>query len=165
MAERLYTLRPDQGYFDTGRAHCKQVLLGTTVHEIVAHWFDMEGRFLGLERFPMAVDPPTFPGTTIYQTGSEYHRQANAELAALKQRLGFSPGDIQIRAFESEEAAIVDLCGEYEEFLESPESYAAEDRKWFEGYISEWRAKGRFALCWQGEYWLEADGQVFSRTG
>lgn len=35
----------------------KQLLLGNTVHEIVAHWFDMAGRFIGLERFRAAVDP------------------------------------------------------------------------------------------------------------
>src|SRR5262245_21015498 len=165
MGERLYPLRHDQGYFDTGLAHGKQVLLGTTVHEIVAHWFDMDGRFLEVERFSMAVDPPTFSGTTIYQTGSEYHQQADAELAALKRQLGFRPADIRVRQFESEEMTIADLCGDYEAFLEWTEAFPAEDREWYEGCIAEWRSKGRFALCWYGEYWLEADGEVFSRTG
>ena len=45
MGEGLFTLRHDQGYFETGHARGKQVLLGNTVHEIVAHWFDMAGRF------------------------------------------------------------------------------------------------------------------------
>src|SRR5262245_9175924 len=120
MGERLYLFRHDQGYFETGLARGKQVLLGNSVHEIVAHWFDMEGRFLGLERFPMAVDPPTFPGTTIYRTGSEYHLEVDAEMLALKEQLGFQPADIRVRAFESEEAAIADLPGEYEQFLKSP---------------------------------------------
>jgi hypothetical protein len=162
MSERLYPLRNDQGNFETGVARGKQVLMGNTVHEIVAHWFDMEGRFLGLERFHMGVDPPTFPGTTIYQTGSEYHRQVDVEVEALKQHLGFVPADIRVRAFDSDEAGIVDLPGEYEEFLQSPESYSPEDRKWFEGYIKEWRAKGQFALYWHGEFWLSAEGQVLS---
>jgi hypothetical protein len=162
MGERLYTLRHDQGYFEVGLACGKQVLLGNTVHEIVAHWFDPEGRFLGLERFPMVVDPPIFPGTTIYRAGTEYHRAVDAAMAALKEQLGFRPADIQVRAFESEEASIADLPGEYEEFLESPESADPEEREHFPQYIAEWQAKGRFVLCWHVDYWLSADGRVLT---
>src|SRR5262245_39539812 len=54
MGERLYSLRHGQGYFDTGLARGQQVLLGNTVHEIIAHWFELEGQFLQVERFPMA---------------------------------------------------------------------------------------------------------------
>jgi hypothetical protein len=162
MGQCLYTFRHDQGYFDTGLARGKQVLLGNTVHEIVAHWFGMDGRLIGLERFRMAVDPPTCPGTTIYRTGSEYQREMDAEMAALKQRLGFQPADIRVQAFESEEAAIADLPGEYEQFLESPESADPQEQEHFPGYISEWRAEGRFVLNWCVDYWLTADGRVIS---
>lgn len=162
MGERLYTFRHDQGYFEAGLARGKQVLLGNTVHEIVAHWFDLEGRFLGLERFPMATDPPTFPGTTIYRTGTEYHRAVDAEMDALKGQLGFRPADIRVYAFESEDAAIADLPGEYEQFLESPESADADEREHFPQYIAEWRAEGRFVLNWCVDYWLSADGRVLS---
>jgi hypothetical protein len=113
----------------------------------------------------MAVDPPTFPGTTIYCTGSEYHGEADAEMAALKERLGFEPADIRVRRFDSDEAGITDLPGEYEEFLESPASYSPEDREWYEGVIAEWRREGRFALYWCGEYWVSADGEVLSSAG
>jgi hypothetical protein len=162
MGDHLYRLRHDQGYFETGLAHGKQLLLGNTVHEISAHWFDMEGRFLSLERFRMKVDPPTFPGTTIYRTGSEYHRAVDGEMAALKERLGFQPADIRVRAFESEEAAIADLPGEYEQFLELPESAGAEERVCFPEYIAEWRAEGRFVLYLCVDYWLSADGRVIA---
>ena len=120
MGERLYILRHDQGYFETGLAHGKQVLPGNTVHEIVAHWFDMAGQFIGLERFRMAIDPPSLPGTTLNRTEREYQRAVDAEMAAVKQRLGFQPADIRVQAFESEEATIADLPGEYQQFLESP---------------------------------------------
>ncbi len=70
MNERLYRLRPDQGVFETGIAQGKQVLLAATVHDILMHWFAPSGEFLGLERCPMPVEPATFPGTSIYQTGS-----------------------------------------------------------------------------------------------
>jgi hypothetical protein len=162
MSERLYTLRHDQGYFETGLAHGKQVLLGNTVREIVVHWFDREGRFLGLDRFPLATVPTTFPGTTIYMTGSEYHREVSAEMASLKERLGFQPADIRIQAFESEEAAIAELPGEYQQFLESPGSADPEEQEHFPQYIAEWRAKGNFVLDWCVDYWLSADGTVLT---
>jgi hypothetical protein len=162
MGERLYKFRHGQGYFEAGLARGRQVLLGNTVHEIVAHWFDLEGRFLGLERFPMAVEPPTFPGTTIYQTGGEYQRKVDTEMDALKQKLGFVPDDIQVRAFESEEAAIADLPGEYEQFLESPESADPEEWEHFRRYIAQWRAEGRFVLDWGVDYWLSEDGRVLT---
>jgi hypothetical protein len=162
VSDRLYTLRHDQGYFETGLANGRQVLLGNTLREIVAHWFDLAGHFLGLERFPMMVDPPTFPGTTIYRTGSEYHREVGAELAALKGRLGFRPADIRVYAFASDEAAIADLPGEYEQFLASPESATPEHRECYPGYITAWRAERRFVLDWCVDYWLSADGRVLT---
>jgi hypothetical protein len=163
MSERLYTFRPDQGYFDVGLSRGKQLLLLYTVHEIYAHWFDAEGNFVGMERFRMAFDPPTFPGTSICQTGSAYEKQAHAEKAALKDQLGFQAAEIRVLAFETEWAAVADLPGEYERFLECPESADSEEREYFPGYIAEWRAKGRFVLTWYGgEYWLSVDGEVLS---
>ena len=162
MATRLYTLGRDQGYFETGLARGKQILLGNTVHEIVVHWFDMEGHFLKLERFHMAVNPPTFPGTTIYQTGSEYQAAVDDEMTAVKEQLKFHPADIRVQAFESEEAAIADLPGEYERFLESPESGNPEEREHLPACIAEWRADGRFVLIWCVDYWISADGHVLA---
>jgi hypothetical protein len=162
MGGRLYTFRHDQGYFEAGLARGQQVLPSSTVHEIVAHWFDLDGRFLGLERFRMAVDPPTFPDTTIYRTGTEYHQAVDAEMSTLKEQLGFRPAEIRVCMFESEEAAIADLPGEYEQFLEAPESADPEERDYFLWHIAEWRAEGRFVLCWCVDYWLSADGRVLT---
>ncbi len=162
MRERLYTLSHDQGYFETGLARGRQVLLGNTVHEIVVHWFDMEGHFLALERSRMAVSPPTFPGTTIFQTGGEYRSVDDDEMARLKERIGFQSADIRVRAFESEEAAIADLPGEYEQFLESPESADPEAREQLAVEIAGWRAEGRFVLDWCVDCWISSDGEVIA---
>jgi hypothetical protein len=107
------------------------------------------------------VDPPTFPNTTIYRTGSEYHHAVAAEMAAVKEQLGFLPADIRVQKFESEEA-IADLTGEYEQFLESPESADPEQREHFPQYIAEWQAEGRFVLGWCVDYWLTADSRVLT---
>jgi len=162
LTERLYTLRHSQGPFETGVAGGRQVLLGNTVHDIVAHWFDRDGQFLALERFRMDVDPPTLPGAEIYQPDSDYHRQAEREMAALKERLGFEPADIRVRAFESEEAAIADMPGEYVEYLEADSPPGEEDRAFFEEAIEKWRRDGNFVLSWYEQYWVSAAGEVIA---
>jgi hypothetical protein len=141
-------------------AQGKQVLLANTVHEILLHWFAPDGQFLGLERFRMPFECATFPGTTIYKTGSGYWEQVNREIAALKERIGFVPCDIAVGKFESEEASIEDLPGEYLEFLQNREAYSEEDRQAFEGYIREWRRRNCFVLVFYEQYWMSASGEV-----
>jgi hypothetical protein len=165
MDDARYLLCHDQGYFEAGRAGDRLVLLGLTVREVVAHWFDAEGCFLGLERFPIDVDIRVIPGGTVYRKGESYDGQVEAEMSALKRRLGFVPETIRVRRFESDEVAIFDLPGECEAFLESPGSYSPEDRAYYERMIAEWRARGDFVIHWDGEYWLTAEGSVYTRSG
>ena len=82
------------------------------------------------------------------------------ELAALKARLEFRAADITVRRFESDEACIQELAGEYEEYLESPESFSPEEREALAEGLEAWRRKGYFALVWYEEYWLSRDGRV-----
>ena len=162
VEERLYHLRTDQGYFETGIAQGKQLLLYETVHEIIAHWFDMDGVFLSLERLRMDVDPPTHPGTQIYKTDGEYWRAVETEVAAFKQRLGLRSADIRVWAFESEEASIEDLPGDFDEAHGLPEFDGPEDGEWYDEFVAEWGRKDRFVLCMCScEYWMEADGEVW----
>lgn len=162
MSERLYRLGQGQAAFETGTAAGQQVLLGHTVHDVVLHWFDGDGRFLGLERVGMDVLPGTFPGTTIYRTDAAYWDRARSAVGAVKERIGFAPADILVRAFESDEAAIADLPGLYEEFLESPESFDDEARESLPGAIRAWRDEGRFVLSWYEDYWISESGEVIS---
>lgn len=141
----------------------KQVLLSFTHlgNCFVLHWFAADGRFLGLERVPLGVPPPsTHPGTTIYRHDPAF-RQAKAEaLAALKGRLGFRPADILVQRFDSDDASIQELAGEYEEYLRWPESLSPEERADRAEGLEAWRQKGYFALIWYEEYWLSRDGRV-----
>jgi hypothetical protein len=162
MDGRLYRLRGDQERFEAGLAQGKQVLLGTTVHEILLHWFAPNGEFLELERIRMAVEPGTFPGTRIYRTGLDYWEQVNHEIAALKARIDFVPADILIRKFESEEACIEDLPGDYFYFLQHREEYSEEDQRVFDEYIRDWRKGNNFVLEFCEQYWMSASGEVLS---
>jgi hypothetical protein len=160
MDQRLYHLRQGQGVFETGTAQGKQLLLASTVHDILLHWFAPDGAFLCLERHRMGVAPGTFPATPIYRTDAGYREQVEREIAALKEKMGFVPGDIAVAKFESEEAGIQDLPGEYEEFLRDPQAYPPEDREAFERSIRQWRESGSFVLEFSEQYWLSAAGKV-----
>lgn len=164
VGERLYPLRLGTGWhIECGRCGGRQVLLGFTHigHCFVLHWFAADGRFLGLERVPVAAaPPPRHPGTTIFRHDPAFERAKAAELAALKERLGFRAGDIAVHRFESDEACIQELSGEYEEYLQSPESFSPEEREALAEDLAAWHRKGYFALAWHEEYWLSQDGQV-----
>jgi hypothetical protein len=149
MEERLYRLRHDQEAFETGSAQDKQVLLAHTVHEILLHWFAPNGEFLGLERQSI--------GTT---RGRRYEENVASAMAAVKERIGFRPHPIQVRKFQSEEACIEDLPGEFQEHLDHPERCLAADRERFAAYIREFRENGEFVLEFTEQYWMSEDGEI-----
>src|SRR5262249_53955140 len=131
MDERLDPLRLGTGWhIECGWCEDRQVLLGYTHlgNCLGVHWFAADGRFLGLERVPLAGTPPTHPGTTTYLYDPAFEQPKAEQPAALKDRLGFRAGDIRVRRFESGEASIRELSGEYEEYLQSPESVSPEER-------------------------------------
>jgi hypothetical protein len=160
--ERLYRLPHGQEYFEAGTAAGKQVLLGNTVHHVVLHWFDSEGRFVEVWRFQMAVDPEKYPGKSIYRTDAAYWQQVKSEIETIKARIGFVPADILVRKFESEEASIEDLPGTFADFLRSPHAYDEADRKSLEDAIRYWHEQGCFVLSWGEDYWLSGSGEVIS---
>jgi hypothetical protein len=165
MNDRLYRFLPDQGVFETGMAQGKQLLLADTVSDILLHWFAPNGEFLEMERIP--IEPATMPpGQRQWRDGKVVAEGLNREervkrqLAALKERIGFVPGEIAVRKFESEEAGIDDLPGEYQEFLDNREDYSKEDQKYFDGYIRDWRRDNCFVLNFYEQYWMSESGEV-----
>lgn len=164
MNERLYPLRLGTGWhIECGRCGERQVLLGFTHlgHCFVLHWFSDDGRFLGLERVPVTAAPPaTHPGTTIFVHDPAFERAKSAELAALKERLEFRAADIAVLRFESDEACIQELSGDYVAYIQSPESFSPEEQEALAEDLAAWRRDGNFALVWYEEYWLSRDGRV-----
>ena len=167
MNDRLYRFRPDQAVFETGTAQGKQLLLANNVQEILLHWFAPNGEFLELERLPIPSGPIQYTVRDKPEHNAQvlwlrrYDEIVEHELAELKKRIGFVPGEITVRKFESEyPAGIFDLPGEYVQFLENPQAYSEEDRHWFERYIREWRQSNSFVLCFDEEYWMTESGEV-----
>jgi hypothetical protein len=167
MSERLYCLRPDPAVFDAGTARGKQVLLSNDVNEISLYWFAPDGTFLELELIP--IEPATLPPGSrkwsdgkVVAEGLNWNQRVERQLADLKDKLGFVQGEIHVRKFESDAGAILDLPGEYVEFLDNAEEYSTEDRERFEGYIQEWRQAKDFVLDLGIEYWMNEAGEVTS---
>lgn len=167
MGKRLYRLRPDQGVFETGTAQGKQLLLATTVNEILLHWFAPEGKFLNLQRVPIASAPTPHSVKDKAKLQSQvvwgpkwYEELVGPQLVELKERIGFVPGEIAVRKFESEEAAILDLPDEFQEFLDNREDYSEEDQKRFDGYIRQFRSSKCFVLVFSEDYWMSESGEV-----
>jgi hypothetical protein len=167
MGERLYRFLPDQGVFETGRAQGKQLLLATAVKEILLHWFSAKGKFLKLERVPISSAPTPHTVKDKAKLHSQvvwgprsYEELVGPQLVELKEHIGFVPGEIAVRKFESEEAGIFDLPGEYQDFLDNREDYSEEDQKAFDGYIREFRRRKCFVLEFSEDYWMSESGEV-----
>jgi hypothetical protein len=163
---RQYPLRQGQGYFEVGVAtDGSQILIAHTVSDLFVFRFNRQGKYLGRETVTMDVSPPRHPGSGVVMADAAYWDQVQSEIEAVKRRIGFSPGDILIQKFSDDEvyAGIDDLPGEYEQFLQSPESADEADRAAMEDAIREWRAAGWYVLVfWGGEYWMSAEGEVLS---
>jgi hypothetical protein len=167
MSDRLYPLRHDQGVFETGIAQGKQLLLANTVDEILLHWFAPNGEFIELERHRIPKQSADSgrvwdvkTGTVLSDPASGYWQRVERELTTLKERIGFVAQDIAVRKFESEEACIEDLPGEYQEFLDNRDDYSEEDRQAFDEYIRKWRRNNSFVVEFCEQYWMSATGEV-----
>jgi hypothetical protein len=167
MCNRRYALRHDPGAFETGTAQGKQLLLANTVHEILLHWFAPNGEFIELERHPIPKGSGASgrvwsvkTGTVLSEPAPGYWQRVEREVNALKERIGFVAQDIAVCKFESEEACIEDLPGEYQEFLDNREDYSAADQLAFDEYIRKWRSRDCFVLEFCEQYWMSATGEV-----
>ena len=142
-------------------------MLATTVEEILLHWFTAKGKFLKLERVPISSAPTPHTVKDKAKLHSQvvwgprsYEEIVGPQLVELKEHIGFVPGEIAVRKFESEEAGIFDLPGEYQDFLDNREDYSEEDQKAFDGYISEFRRSKSFVLEFTEDYWMSESGEV-----
>lgn len=169
MDDRLYRLRPDQAVFETGTAQGKQLLLSANVSQISLYWFTAGGEFLELQRRQIPDGPSggrvwdVTTGTVISEPVSGYWDKLERAMAPLKEQLGFVPGEIAIRKFETEDAGILDLLGDYVQFLANREEYSKEDQQAYDEYIRKWHEAKDFVLAVDGaEYWMTESGEVAS---
>jgi hypothetical protein len=160
LPRKLYTLRHDQEYFETGTsANGRQILTdGGCVSELMAIYFDDAGNLLECEVRHLPIEKPY--GTAECEVATE---QA---VETWKHDIGFHPAPIRVYRFAlpAHGVAIEDRPDFYEAFLKAPELEEPdeEERKAMFEQIREWDEQGNFVLYWGNDLWLDADGEVTS---
>ena len=159
LLERLYTLRHDQGYFDTGTTDDgRQVFAYWDSQEPMAVFFDGDGNLLGCEVRQLSIDAP-------YGT-PECEALISQAVQLWQDEIGFQPKPIRVRRFAlpEHELGIEDRPDHYETFLKAPELEEPdeEEREGMFEQIREWDEENSFVLYWGNDYWVNADGEVTS---
>ena len=156
--ERLYAIRPDEGYFSAGiTADCEQVLMGLFCPNLIAFRFDREGNLLGSEQrsvpFFRDVTPPY----------DMFDERIQPMIATWKAEMGFRPATIRVRKFFSDEhfIGIEDYPSHFHEVVSDPGA-DEEEKADIRGSIELWDKDGQFVLQWGNDYWLDGSGRVVS---
>jgi hypothetical protein len=139
----------------------RQVLIGLLYPEIVAVFFDAKGEFIGVERRPL---------TNAREQGRpnpydpDLHPVVMHSLSVWQMEMGFRPGTIEVRRFETYGAAIADRPWHYEEFLRNPAAFEPDEREQaaWRDEVRSWDQRGLFVLHWGKDYWMNADGSIDS---
>lgn len=157
--DKLYRIRSEDGYnFIAGHSgKGEQVLLGVHERRLVGVFFQPEGDFIGVE------DRPQPPEEVAALSELDAELALWPRLEAWKAEVGFTPCDIQVKAFLvfPLEVGIYDMPLSYQTFLDNPLSFRDEEtRTTIRDAIADWRATGRFILWWRKEYWMNAQGEV-----
>jgi hypothetical protein len=153
---RLYTVRSYGDYFHCGSVTgARQVIIGAFQDSVVAVLFDQDGNLIDVLERPIK----------IAQTASS--KSAVSGVRILDDwcaELGFSPGPIDVRAFDREGVRITDRPWHYEMFLRDPTGDEPNEnlRLIMFGEIADWDQHRRFVLKWGKDYWMNADGSVHS---
>jgi hypothetical protein len=158
-----YPLQQEQGYFWTGMAgDDRQVIIASTVTDIYVFSFARDGHYAGMEKTPLRNPPERDLTSGIYRIGNAYYRDVELQIDEIKRRLQCRACDILIEGFEEPEAfaGIDPLPGDYQQFIESPQTVKEDDREFLERAVREWRERGWFVFVFWGEYWMSAEGRV-----
>lgn len=165
---RLYSIRPDSGYFDVGVTDDgRQVLMGPWLPDLVAVFFDASGNLVGREsRRPgflhnrgVVVDGSPVEGSV--ESLDVNDPRTLASIAAWQGELGFQPATIRVRRFHLDNlgVGIADHPDHLVEILSAPRASDA-DKENARDSLRSWDADGQFVLRWGEEFWLDDAGEV-----
>lgn len=156
--QRLYAIRPDEGYFFAGvTPNGEQVLMGCFCPNLVVFRFDPEGNLLRSEQRPI----PFFQGVT--PPYDIYDERIQPMIDAWKAEMRFRPATIRVRKFWSDEhcIGIEDYPSHFHEILADPDEDEEEKADVRES-MELWDKDGQFVLQWGNDYWLDRTGRVVS---
>lgn len=156
--ERLYAIKPDEGYFSAGvKPDGQQVLIGLFCPNLVAFHFDRDGKLLRSEQRPVPfvkdVTPP-------YDIDDE---RIQPMIETWKAEMRFRPATISVRKFFSDEhdIGIEDYPSHFHEILSDPAA-DEEEKAGVRESMELWDKDGQFVLLWGNDYWLDESGRVVS---
>ncbi len=161
-----FTINSYETDFETGITWDKrQVIWGLLCPHLVAYFFSASGVLLERVVKEWAYPAPRMGGSGPYQIyDKEFVRQINEQFTYWKNDLGFDPRPVSVLPFWDEERFV--RAQNIPEHLRDPsDCETEEDREEFDAEIEEWNERnqrGEFVFYWAKDYYMSADGEVFS---
>jgi hypothetical protein len=115
--ERLYAIKPDEGYFSAGvTPDGQQVLMGLFCPNLVVFYFDRDGKLLRSEQRPVPFFRDVTPPYDIYD------ERIQPMIETWKAEMRFRPATIGVRKFFSDEhyIGIENYPSHFHEMLSDP---------------------------------------------
>lgn len=156
---RLFPINshPEYGFHAGTTADGRQVLMGLLCPNLVAHLFDGDGRFLGIQTRPLDFLTPSAAG--IYNI---YDKRIPGCIEVWRGELGLTPGVIRVRSFSAESGVAIDEHPDHlDELLDDPDASDDEKEEARES-LRRWEEDREFVLYWGNDYWLDDKGEVTS---
>ena len=142
----IYPIQNDGLHFYTGLLPSgRPVLMGVQRPELVLVEFDKNG------------------GVVQVVTHDSSRDEENT-LRSWQTEIGLQPGTIFVCAFFLTERwiGIHDLPDHYQDALNAPQNYDAEERDFLQNEAALWKERGDFVLYWNEDYYLNRDGVLES---
>src|SRR5262249_8006616 len=125
-AERRYLICHEEHAFSAGHTSDRsQVLMGLLYPEVVALFFDIDGRFLRLEAKTIAVPAPKHPAGIAYLLkDAAFQASFQSLITEWKRSIGFSPGTISVHKFfiEDQYLGVKDRPDYQQQIIDDPEA-------------------------------------------
>jgi hypothetical protein len=164
--DRLFTVNGYGDDFFTGVcSDGRQVVMGLLCPEVVAYFFDAEGRLLGDERRPWDHPAPRMGGNGPYRIYDDvFQGMLAVQIAEWQTALDCSSGPIRVRQFfdRRHPVGITLLPSHMQPTDDEWRDMSRDERRELEHDRAEWLANGEFVWLWAKDYWMAADGEVTS---
>ena len=167
---RIYSIQPEQGYFDAGvTGDGRQILMGLYCPALVGIFFDAAGKLINhetrhlefLQASNVVVDGKPIEG--LVRNYDIDDKRIAPRMRVWQKELVFRPATIRVMRFFLTELAIgiADYPEYFSEILDDARA-SDEEKSDVRDSVRHWDADGQFVLRWGNDYWLDRAGEVVS---